>query len=45
MSILQEFSCGLYGLHKYKKQIVEDEEIAKEFQDGVKSDSGTESQN
>ena len=28
----------LYGLRKYKKQIERDEEIAKELQDGNKSD-------
>ena len=31
-----EFSCRLYGLRKYKKQIKGDTEIAKEFQDGNK---------
>ena len=43
--ILHVFSCRLYGLHKYKKQIEKDEEIAKELQDRNKSDRGTESQN
>lgn len=38
VSILHVFSCRLYGLHKYKKQIERDEEIAKELQDGNKSD-------
>ena len=38
VSILHEFSCRLYGLRKYKKQIERDEEIAKELQDGNKSD-------
>ncbi len=38
VSILQVFSCRLYGLCKYKKQIEGDEEIAKELQDGNKSD-------
>jgi predicted site-specific integrase-resolvase len=33
VSILHVFSCRLYGLRKYKNQIKEDEEIAKEFQD------------
>ena len=28
------FSCRLYGLRKYKKQIERDKEIAKELQDG-----------
>ena len=36
VSILHEFSCRLYGLRKYKKQIEGDEEIAKEFQNGNK---------
>ena len=45
VSILHVFSCRLYGLRKYKKQIEKDEEIAKELQDGKKSDRGTESQN
>ena len=34
VSILHGFSCRLYGLRKYKKQIERDEEIAKELQDG-----------
>ena len=45
VSILPVFSCRLYGLRKYKKQIEMDEEIAKELQNGNKSDRGTESQN
>ena len=45
VSILHEFSGRLYGLRKYKKQIEMDEEIAKELQNGNKSDRGTESQN
>ena len=45
VSILHVFSCRLYGLRKYKKQIEKDEEIAKELQNGNKSDRGTESQN
>ena len=45
VSILHVFSCRLYGLRKYKKQIERDEEIAKELQDGNKSDRGTESRN
>ena len=45
VSILHMFSCRLYGLRKYKKQIEKDEEIAKELQDRNKSDRGTESQN
>ena len=43
VSILHVFSCRLYGLRKYKKQIEKDEDIAKELQDGNKSDRGTES--
>lgn len=34
ISILHAFSCRLYGLRKYKKQIKEDEEIAQELQNG-----------
>ena len=45
VSILHVFSCRLYGLRKYKKQIEGDEEIAKELQDGNKSDSRAENQN
>ena len=45
VSILHVFSCRLYGLRKYKKQIERDEEIAKELQDGNQSDSRTEEQN
>ena len=44
ISILHVFSCRLYGLRKYKKQIKEDEEIAKELQDGNPSDRRAESQ-
>ena len=43
VSILHVFSCRLYGLRKYKKQIEGDAEIAKELQDGNKSDRGAES--
>ena len=39
ISILHVFSCKLYGLRKYKKQIKEDEEIAQELQDGNKTNS------
>lgn len=42
ISILHIFSCRLYGLRKYKNQIKEDEEIAKELQDGNKSNIRTE---
>lgn len=45
VSILHVFSCRLYGLRKYKKQIKKDEGIAKELQDGDQSDRRTESQN
>jgi len=44
VSILHVFSCRLYGLRKYKKQIEGDEEIAKELQNGNKSNRGAESQ-
>ena len=42
VSILHVFSCRLYGLRKYKRQIERDEGIAKELQDGNKSVRGTE---
>ena len=45
ISILHVFSCRLYGLRKYKNQIKEDEEIAKELQNGNKSNIGTNTQN
>ena len=45
VSILHVYSCRLYGLRKYKKQIEGDEEIAKELQDRNKSNRGAESQN
>ena len=45
ISILDVFSSRLYGLRKYKNQIKEDEEIAKELQDGNKPNTGTENQN
>ena len=44
ISILHVFSCRLYGLRKYKKQIERDEEIAKELQDGNKSNNRAENQ-
>ena len=44
VSILHVFSCRLYGLRKYKKQIERDMEIAKELQDGNPSDRRAESQ-
>ena len=45
VSILHVFSCRLYGLRKYKKQIERDEEIAKELQNGNQSNRSTESKN
>ncbi len=39
ISILHIFSFRLYGLRKYKNQIKKDEEIAKELQNGNKSNS------
>ena len=42
VSILHVFSCRLYGLRKYKKQIERDEDIAKELQNGNQPDSRTE---
>ena len=39
ISIIHVFSCRIYGLRKYKKQIVEDDDIAKELQDRDKSNS------
>ena len=44
VSILHVFSCRLYGLRKYKKQIERDEEMANELQNGNQSDRRTESQ-
>ena len=41
ISILHVFSCRLYVLRKYKNQIKEDEEIAKELQNGNKPNAGT----
>ena len=37
ISIIHVFSCRIYGLRKYKKQIEGDEDIAKELQDRNKS--------
>ena len=45
VSILHVFSCRLYGLRKYKKQIERDEEIVKELQDGDPSHTRAENQN
>ena len=44
-SILHVFSCKLYGLKKYKKQIKEDKEIAKKLQNGNWSHTRTNSKN
>lgn len=44
VSILHVFSCRLYGLRKYKKQIREDREIAEELQDRNQSYTGAEDQ-
>ena len=38
VSILHEFSCRLYGLCKYQKQIEGDETIAQGVQDGNSPD-------
>ena len=45
ISILHVFSCKLYGLRKYKKQIKEDKEIAKELQNRNRPNTGTDSKN
>ena len=44
VSILNVFSYRLYGLRNYKKQIEGDEKIAKELQDGNRSNIGTKRQ-
>ena len=44
LSILHVFSCRLYGLRKYKNQIKKDEEIAKELQNGNRSNTRTDSE-
>lgn len=44
ISILHVFSCRLYGLRKYKKQITEDSEIVKELQDRDRPHTCAESQ-
>ncbi len=41
VSILHVFSCRLYGLRKYKKQIREDKEIAEELQNRDTANAGT----
>lgn len=45
ISILHVFSCRLYGLRKYKDQIERDAEIAKELQNGNRSNSRTDTEN
>ena len=45
ISILDVFSCKLYGIMKYKKQIKEDKEIAKELQNRNRSNTRTDSKN
>lgn len=45
ISIIHVFSCRIYGLRKYKKKIKEDEDVAKELQNGNKSNTGTDSDN
>ena len=45
LSILHVFSCRLYGLRKYKNQIKKDEEIAKELQNGNRSNIRTDPKN
>src|SRR5574344_2666022 len=45
ISIIHVFSCRIYGLRKYKKQIEGDEEIVKELQDRDKTDTGAGSSN
>ena len=45
ISILQVFSCRLYGLRKYKNKIKADEEIEKELQDGNRSNTTAETDN
>ena len=43
ISILHVFSCKLYGLRKYKNQIKDDGEIAKELQNGDRTNTRTNS--
>lgn len=45
ISIIHVFSCRIYGLRKYKKQIEGDEEIAKELQNRNKSNTSTKTDN
>ena len=41
VSILHVFSCRLYGLRKYKKQIQEDKEIEEEISNRNTANAGT----
>lgn len=45
ISIIHVFSCRIYGLRKYKKQIEEDTDIAKELQNGNQPGNRTEADN
>lgn len=45
ISIIHVFSCRIYGLRKYKKQIKEDEDIVKELQNRNKSNRRTKTDN
>ena len=45
ISIIHVFSCRIYGLRKYKKQIKEDFKIAEGLQNGDKPNAGTEADN
>jgi len=45
ISIIHVFSCKVYGLRKYKKQIKEDADIVKKLQDGNQANGGTEADN
>ena len=42
ISIIHVFSCKIYGLRKYKKQIKEDVDIANGIQNGIEPDYGAE---
>jgi putative resolvase len=45
LDILHVFSCRLYGLNKYKKQISEDKKIAAELQNRDRSNSAADTDN
>ena len=45
ISIIHVFSCRIYGLRKYKKQIEGDGEIAKEIKNGNKPNAATDTKN